>query len=398
AFCSRLRELAVALNNWQPVDPAGPRSGNFGQIRAIPHHPDARCLAMKASARPLIAYTDTVGYLWPTLVIRCVSLLVNILLQYSLVLRGGFGITLWIFGTEYGNFLAGLMGGSGDRRRVGSVPAEPAGLPHPHRHRQRSHRQDRFLPGQPAGREGQLGWWRRSLTFMACIGAFVGTVFYLLRHQLAAYPSIAALRACSYHMHLLFMNFIAYYIHAPRRQSGLRRAGWQLSGLWLGFVLGSFTASSPCRPCTCCGLDWRRRLWTLTPMLRWRTDMELLNERQPLMLAAAATSAATAGNLHPAGASAMASYQLSACRQPAAAKRRPLQAASPGGGCRSADWLAVPPLAAPPRGPTAPAGHQWKRDGLHYSGARCRWSGQPPWRWVRDGHEAVEREVGAPLG
>uniref|UniRef100_A0A1I8F3M4 Aa_trans domain-containing protein n=1 Tax=Macrostomum lignano TaxID=282301 RepID=A0A1I8F3M4_9PLAT len=78
-----LRELAVALN-----------TGNLlillGQDPVISAKSEQFLIILMPAA--LIAYTDTVGYLWPTLVIRCVSLLVNILLQYSLVLRGGFGI------------------------------------------------------------------------------------------------------------------------------------------------------------------------------------------------------------------------------------------------------------------------------------------------------------------
>ncbi|PAA61673.1 hypothetical protein BOX15_Mlig031687g1 [Macrostomum lignano] len=399
------------------------------------------CLAMNL-CEALIAYTDTVGYLWPTLVIRCVSLLVNILLQYSLVLRGGFGIvgsaaalsfslaicplmqavfiwclnihrytwagwsarafmdwgkflftvlpclltqTLWIFGTEYGNFLAGLMGAAEIAAEsvvfqlnqlgylipigIGSALIARIGF---------------YLGSQQA--EKAIRVVATSLTFMACIGAFVGTVFYLLRHQvpkifslepaaeaiyislapylsfytafqLAAYPSIAALRACSYHMHLLFMNFIAYYIVSmPLGVSLAFAAGWQLSGLWLGFVLGSFTFFA-LPSLYLLRLDWRQKALDAHANAEMETDMELLNERQPLMLAAAATSAATAGNLHPAGASAMASYQLSASvsqrQRNAVRSKLPVLAA--------AVALLIGSLflrlLLPPRGPTAPAGH-----------------------------------------
>uniref|UniRef100_A0A1I8F6K3 MFS domain-containing protein n=1 Tax=Macrostomum lignano TaxID=282301 RepID=A0A1I8F6K3_9PLAT len=319
--------------------------------------------------------------------------------------------TLWIFGTEYGNFLAGLMGAAEIAAEsvvfqlnqlgylipigIGSALIARIGF---------------YLGSQQA--EKAIRVVATSLTFMACIGAFVGTVcedllpgaaaaeaiyislapylsFYTA-FQLAAYPSIAALRACSYHMHLLFMNFIAYYIVSmPLGVSLAFAAGWQLSGLWLGFVLGSFTFFA-LPSLYLLRLDWRQKALDAHANAEMETDMELLNERQPLMLAAAATSAATAGNLHPAGASAMASYQLSASvsqrQRNAVRSKLPVLAA--------AVALLIGSLflrlLLPPRGPTAPAGHPWKRDGLHYSGAGAGGPDNHHGDGVRDGHEAVD--------
>ncbi|PAA49128.1 hypothetical protein BOX15_Mlig003014g2 [Macrostomum lignano] len=316
----------------------------------------------------LNAYTDAVGYLWPTFVVRCVSLGANTLLQYLLVTVAGLGLTgsalglsislcllpilqtafiwglnihrdtwsgwstrafmdwgkflytvmpclltqsLWYLGTEYGNFLAGLIGKAEIAAEsvlfqlnviaflipvgIGSALISRIGY---------------YLSTQQPEKLVRLVL--TSLAFMGTMGAVIGIIFFLLRYevprifslepeatelyvamspylsiytafQLAAYPSIAALRACNSHLHTLLMNVIGYYvIGAPLGISLAFAAGWGLNGLWVGFATSSVSFFILLAICAL-RLDWRGRATTAHFNAEMETDMELISERRPLL-------------------------------------------------------------------------------------------------------------------
>uniref|UniRef100_A0A1I8FS67 Multidrug and toxin extrusion protein n=1 Tax=Macrostomum lignano TaxID=282301 RepID=A0A1I8FS67_9PLAT len=330
------------------------------------------CLGIIAF-RALVAYTDTLGRLWPTLLVHVIGFLVNLLLQYVLVLHTDLGLagsaialsvtlvllavfqaifiwrlrlykdtwtgwspraflgwgkffggmlpaigtqTLWIFGTEVGNFLAGLLGKS-------EIAAEsllfqinflafllPVGLGSAV-----IARVGAYLSQQEPERAKRTS--RASLLFMSVTGLLVGGIFMALRFQipklysldaestnlfvslmpylavyttlqLIAYPCVATLRACNHHVVAMVINFIAYYVVSlPLGVSLTFAAGWGLRGLWVGFVSASATflvllLLAMLRS------DWRRRSNLAHADAEFETDAEAplaAGERAPLLMA-----------------------------------------------------------------------------------------------------------------
>uniref|UniRef100_A0A1I8F3Q1 Polysacc_synt_C domain-containing protein n=1 Tax=Macrostomum lignano TaxID=282301 RepID=A0A1I8F3Q1_9PLAT len=245
----------------------------------------------------LNAYTMiAVGYLWPTfVVVRCVSLrrqhsaavftvsrfgtyrlglfasqLVSACFQYSRRLYlGGLNIhrdtwsgwstrafmdwgkflytvmpclltqSLWYLGTEYGNFLAGLIGKAEIAAEsvlfqlnviaflipvgIGSALISRIGY---------------YLSTQQPEKLVRLVL--TSLAFMGTMGAH------------------SRIRACNSHLHTLLMNVIGYYvIGAPLGISLAFAAGWGLNGLWVGFATSSVSFFILLAICAL-RLDWPR--------------------------------------------------------------------------------------------------------------------------------------------
>uniref|UniRef100_A0A1I8IRT0 MATE family efflux transporter n=1 Tax=Macrostomum lignano TaxID=282301 RepID=A0A1I8IRT0_9PLAT len=328
------------------------------------------CLGIIAF-RALVAYTDTLGRLWPTLLVHVIGFLVNLLLQYVLVLHTDLGLagsaialsvtlvllavfqaifiwrlrlykdtwtgwspraflgwgkffggmlpaigtqTLWIFGTEVGNFLAGLLGKS-------EIAAEsllfqinflafllPVGLGSAVIARVGAYLRSRKRAKRTS---------RASLLFMSVTGLLVGGIFMALRFQipklysldaestnlfvslmpylavyttlqLIAYPCVATLRACNHHVVAMVINFVAYYVVSlPLGVSLTFAAGWGLRGLWVGFVSASATflvllLLAMLRS------DWRRRSNLAHADAEFETDAEAplaAGERAPLLMA-----------------------------------------------------------------------------------------------------------------
>uniref|UniRef100_A0A1I8FRF7 Multidrug and toxin extrusion protein n=1 Tax=Macrostomum lignano TaxID=282301 RepID=A0A1I8FRF7_9PLAT len=211
--------------------------------------------------------------------------------------------TLWIFGTEVGNFLAGLLGKS-------EIAAEsllfqinflafllPVGLGSAV-----IARVGAYLSQQEPERAKRTS--RASLLFMSVTGLLVGGIFMALRFQipklysldaestnlfvslmpylavyttlqLIAYPCVATLRACNHHVVAMVINFIAYYVVSLPL------------GLWVGFVSASATflvllLLAMLRS------DWRRRSNLAHADAEFETDAEAplaAGERAPLLMA-----------------------------------------------------------------------------------------------------------------